>query len=272
MKDIDPYDLVPINAFGEIITDPVYTFRYGRNTGSPLKNKFPGLYHRNASVIWGHKDIVTVTLLAARICRLEFNWRLRVADCLRTIDAQIAMSTYGYHSSLVSLPGSGAHPRAMAIDIVAEKKNRGRWQLVNMGTDFDDFPENPEKENPAARDYTEFNRSSGDAVDIFLNRQRLEFSMRKAAALLGFKIWPLEQEWWDFRFPSPYVEEFKPLREDDLLPAQKQLNPDINEIQKILNGRYPDAIKSTLSGIMARVNDIFNRYIYAPHQKVEQGL
>ena len=249
MKIIDPHDLVPLNVFDVLLVDPVYSFQGAESADSPLVNQFPGLYHPEAKIMWAHRDLTAVVLVAARICEHSFGWRLRVADCLRTVEAQARMAGYGYHPSLVSKPGCGGHPRAMAVDIVPEHRIGGQWQFVDMGVPFDRFAPDPEDDNPAARDYTGFDVPLDKAEHIYLDRQRLEFAMRKAGEICGMEIWPLPHEWWDFRFLPSYYEQFAPLKEADLLPVQRLIDPDVAAVCDVLSGRYSDEMDLAISSV-----------------------
>ena len=109
--------------------------------------------------------------------------------------------------------------------------------------------ENPEIDNPAARNYTQFSDSlQGNAV-IWDNRQKLEFAMRFAATSLGREILPLPQEWWDFREKEDVWGQFAPLRENDLHPFQRLIDVDVEGIQRILSGQYPEEIKAVLDAV-----------------------
>lgn len=201
--------------------------------------------------MWAHKDIAATTLLAANICHDQFGWRLKINDCLRTVEAQEGMAQYNYDPALVSTPGSGAHPRAMAIDIEPIDKNGNR---VPMGTAFDYFAEDI-NDNPAARDYTKFRGSTAQVFEIWTNRQRLEFAMRYAATSLGHEILPLPQEFWDFREIEEKWGLYEPLKESDLLPCQRLIDVDVEAMNAILKGVLPDRIKQNLEEVKMRAND-----------------
>jgi D-alanyl-D-alanine dipeptidase len=252
MQKLDYHDFVPVNAFAELIADPVYSFAGNTSPESPLTNQFPGLYSPDAKIVWGHKNLIAIAVLAARICKARFGWRLRVADCLRPVEAQEKMEKYGYHPALVSKPGCGAHPRGMAIDLIPEVQVNGEWQMVEMGVPYDYFVDNPETSNPAARDYTRFDTSFEEAQNIYLNRQSLEFAVRRAAAELGHAISPLPQEWWDFRFGPDIFGNFAPLRESDLPPMLRLIDPDLSAVRDVLAGKYPDYMAAEI----ARINEL----------------
>jgi len=240
MKKINIDEIIPLNAFEKthsILIDVVYAKRDHED------NHFPDLYSPEAKIMWAHKDIAAVTLRAAQICHDLYGWTLKINDCLRTIEAQEEMVVYEYDPSLVSRPGTFAHPRAMAIDVEPLDSVGNK---VPMGTSFDSFAENPKLDNPAARNYTQFSDSLQDNAVIWENRQRLEFSMCSAAASLGREIHPLSQEWWDFREKEEVWGQFAPLRENDLHPFQRLIDVDAESIQRIVSGQYPEEIKATL--------------------------
>ncbi len=206
MKKIDPSALVafaPLAPLFSMAVDPVYgQAEHGENLFGPI-------YHPEAQ-IWGHRDIVKITALAS--CRLNraHGWTLVVKDCLRTVEAQWrigdapisrANPQWFVEPRLMSPPGMGGHPRGMAVDIVPLG--------VDMGTVFDCLT-------------AEASRSFSDLPPgILENRRILEEAMMTAAKDLGLPLHPLSNEWWDFRFPAGYYNQFAPLSDSDLLPHQK---------------------------------------------------
>jgi D-alanyl-D-alanine dipeptidase len=247
MNKLDVNEIIPLNAF--LNTYPIeIDVVYAQKTHPD--NHFPDLYSPEAKIMWAHKDIAAVTLRAAQICNELYGWIFKINDCLRPVEAQQGMETYEYDPSLVSKPASGAHPRAMAIDIEPIDSS---GDLVPMGTAFDYFAENPDLDNPAARNYTKFSDIVLDNAAIWSNRQKLEFSMRWAATSLGREILPLPQEWWDFREVEAVWDKWKPLKEMDLLPCQRLIDVDVEEIKKILDGQYPDAMKQNIDHVKAIV-------------------
>lgn len=248
LPKIPTADLVPLNVFEEkypVSMEAVYS-----NVKNP-DNHFKNLYHARAKIIWAHKDLAEITLVASKICSELYGWTLQVNDCLRPVEAQEKMAEYGYDSSLVSLPGSGGHPRAMAIDIQPIDTKTG--EFVEMGTPFDYFSDDPKADNPAARDYEKFGFSIHVENEIMLNRSKLEFAMRKAAIVVGKEIVPLPQEWWDFRFPQEVSGQYAPFKEADLQPYQRLIKPDLEGVEKILAGQYPDEVKSTIETLERNV-------------------
>lgn len=216
MAKYDVNNLVPLNVFDElfpIIVEMVYA-----NPKHP-DNKFHGLYSPLAKVLWVDAELASIVLVASLLARNFFHWKLKLNDCLRTVEAQLQMANYGYHKALVSKPGHGAHPRGMAIDVEVITFN---GSPVEMGTKFDSFVNDPTINNPTSRNYTKgwYNNEEMD-LEIWLNRHRAEYVMRRAAVLCGTLIFPLHEEWWDYRMLSKNWEKFEALREEDLHPYQK---------------------------------------------------
>lgn len=244
MKKLNVNQIIPLNVFENtqpIVIDVVYA-----KPDHP-DNLFKDLYSPHAKVMWAHKDIAAVTIRAAQICHERYGWKLKINDCLRPVEGQEGMAVYGYDPSVVSVPGSGAHPRAMAIDIEPIDSN---GNLVPMGTSFDFFSENVREDNPAARNYTKFDGSNKENEAIWMNRQRLEFAMRYAATSLGRELLPLPEEWWDFRELENVWGQWQPLREDDLHSYQRLINDvDPDSIKRILNGNIPSEIQPALNEV-----------------------
>ena len=218
MIPINPFNLVPIDVFRDfpIEIDVVYANKDHPNNG------FGQIYALNAS-LWCNKDLCKIVLHAAVALNKRYGWKLRVLDCLRTVEAQTRMSGRGIDEALVSAPGQGAHPRAMAIDIEPIDADGVR---VEMGTPFDFFADDL-SDNKAARNYTQFGSYSNTDL-IRLNRAKLETAFSWAgtkAENRAFHIVPLKQEWWDFRFCSDLFERYAPLSEGDLPEYMKLLSP-----------------------------------------------
>ena len=114
---------------------------------------------------------------------------------------------------LLSPPGGGAHPRGMAIDLSAldEKGN-----LLDMGTVFDHLAANSAPENnPAHRAYKSLGKTAAQ------NRKSLSNAMNEAAQALNIPLFPLPQEWWDFRLPAEIYQAYAPLSDTDLPPEMR---------------------------------------------------
>lgn len=244
MKNLDVNHIIPLNAFEStqpIIIDVVYA-----QPNHP-DNLFKDLYSPHAKIMWAHKDIAAMTIRAAQICNEQYGWKLKINDCLRPVEGQEGMAVYGFDPSVVSVPGSGAHPRAMAIDIEPIDTD---GQAVPMGTSFDFFSEDVTLNNPAARNYTKFKGSHKENEEIWMNRQRLEFAMRYAATSLKREILPLAEEWWDFRELAEVWEQWKPLRESDLHSYQRLINDiDLDGIKAIIDGNIPTEIQPALNEV-----------------------
>ncbi|EHS51178.1 hypothetical protein PDO_5225 [Rhizobium sp. PDO1-076] len=222
-------NLVPMNVFCNefpIIVDMVYS-----NPSHP-SNNFKGLYSSESLVLWADRELAAVILVAAILANRLYGWRIKLNDCLRTVEAQQQMAQYGYQPALVSTPGGGAHPRAMAVDVEALDSS---GSTVDMGTAFDYFATDPAFDNPAARAYTRGWRGE-EALDseIWLNRQKLEYIMRRAAILCGHTIYPLAEEWWDFRMLPELWEGIAAICENDLHPYQRLrvIDADAKEVVK----------------------------------------
>lgn len=242
-QPISSDDLIPLNAFEGRF--PIKIHMAYADEGYE-DNHFKGLYSENAKIMWAHKDLAPVILLGSLIANRLYGWTFDLKDCLRPVEAQEKMAAYGYDPSLVSTPGSGAHPRAMAIDICPINAN---GHYVDMGTPFDYFVDDPRKDNPAARAYTKFAGSAEQVANICTSRSWLETSMRIAATSLQTRILPLPQEWWDFRFNKDIFDQYLPLREADLAPYQRVIDPDIEGVTRILKGDYPETMRRAIEEI-----------------------
>jgi len=244
MIEIQTSDLVPLNAFENefpIKIDMVYA-----NQNHP-DNHFINLYNPNAQILWTHKDLGIITLVAAKVCFEKHGWIFEIKDSLRPIEAQEGMAHYGYDPSLVLPPGKGGHPRAMAIDI--QPFDTISQSYVEMGTDFDYFAKNPEIENMAARNCTDFGGNDQQNNIILQNRTILDDAMHIAASLIKIPFLPFPPEWWDYRFAPKYFEMFAPLSESNLQPYQRLIKPDIIAIEAILNKDYPDEVDQTVNEV-----------------------
>ena len=151
---------------------------------------------------------------------------LECKDCLRPLEAQqniIDSDIVRAHPQwleeprLFSPPGKGGHPRGMAIDVVLVREN---GEELDMGTPFDYLTED-KSINPAARDYASFGRGADKDAEIAANRKLLHDAMMRAAQDSGRELWPLPQEWWDFRFPNDYTAQYAPVSDSDLPPSMR---------------------------------------------------
>lgn len=173
---------------------------------------------------WLHKSLADIVLLASKICFESSGLVFVLHDGLRTVEAQAAMMKtqrvkdnphWLEEPRLLSPPGAGGHPRAMAVDIGLQN---GAGQEMDMGTVFDFLAENPHADfNPAHRDY------KGHSGEVMNNRKILDRSILQAAQKLNMPIFPLPQEWWDFRLPSEIYNLYAPISENDLPPEMRLL-------------------------------------------------
>jgi D-alanyl-D-alanine dipeptidase len=211
-KQLESQDFIPLNLFEKLY--PVKTDLVYAQTHHP-DNHFPELYDPSAKLLWVHKDLLPVILLASVLCEQRHGWTLIAHDCLRPTEAQAKMAIYGYPPELVSSPGMGAHPRGMSIDFLPAG--------VDMGTPYDHFAEDLSN-NPAARNATSFpGKTPREAIEIVERRRNFESAVREAASAFGHEIYPLAEEWWDFRFEkegtklgSTYWASYAPVDEQNL--------------------------------------------------------
>jgi len=184
-----------------------------------------GLIYREQARLWLYDDLAAIVLRAAQLCHARTGLHFILYDGLRTMEAQGLMQqspAVQAHpewlegpNRVLSPPGLGGHPRAMAIDIGLEDADGA---LVDMGTLFDEMPmggSGPDT-NRAHRLYP------GLPEAVRHNRSILEAAMVEAAAQLGLSLLPLPVEWWDFRFPADVYNRYAPLSDADL-PVQMRM-------------------------------------------------
>lgn len=222
LKNIDPNALVPMDSFaGEypLRVDLVYA------QADHKDNIFKSAVYRPEARLWLHEDMAKIVTRAAQLIFEQHGYKTILFDGLRTTDAQAKMLetnivkankhwTEG-PSRLLSPPGRGGHPRGMAIDLTLETED---WHEIDMGTGFDALsPDGPGPEtNRAHRDSPHI---SDEAAH---NRDILTGFMMLAAKEAGLPLLPLAQEWWDFRFPADYYDQYAPLSDSDL-PAEMRM-------------------------------------------------
>ncbi len=205
-------DLVILDDFKDkypIVIDAVYANPHHKN------NIFKKAIYKPNTKIIAHKDMAKITIKAAEICNKKYGWILEVKDCLRPIEAQASMlntkivkenPAWLEEPRLLSPPGKGGHPRAMAIDLIPITEN---GDTIDMGTEFDHLVKD-KFNNPSARNYADFEQN------IIENRVRLSDAMLRASEFFGFELLPLPQEWWDFRFMPEYSNKFMPISNREL--------------------------------------------------------
>ena len=201
---------------GPIRVDLVYA------KGDHPENIFKTALYRKDARLWLHKEFAEVVLLAAKIIHKRHNGVLVLKDGLRPVEAQAAMGQTAIVKAnpqwlaegptrLISPPGSGGHPRGMAVDVTIADPDGREW---DMGTPFDYLTTDPAN-NPAARAYTGF------PAAVLENRRRLQDAFMEAAQQLGREVLPLSSEWWDFRFPAKYSEQFAAIEDRNQPPAMR---------------------------------------------------
>ena len=154
--------------------------------------------------------------IAANGCLEKHNLRFVLYDGLRTYEAQEAMMKtkrvlenphWLEPPRLLSPAGAGGHPRAMAVDIGLETPDS---ELLDMGCAFDYLAENSHKEHNSAH------REFAHTQEVLNNREILDNCMIGAAEALNLPLLPLPEEWWDFRMPVEFSEQYAPIHESDL--------------------------------------------------------
>lgn len=224
LKTIKPQDFIAADDLAKglpLRVDLVYA-----QENHPL-NMFHECIYRKDARMWIHRELAPVITRAAELCFARGKYILELKDCLRTCEAQQkicdsaivrAHPEWLEEPRLFSPPGKGAHPRGMAIDAVLIDEN---GDTIDMGTPFD-YLTDDKNHNPAARDFKNFGKGAAFDAMVTQNRQLLENSMRDAAAEHGIALYPLPQEWWDFRLMPAYTEGFAPVYDADL-PAHMKM-------------------------------------------------
>lgn len=213
---IDPVMLVPMDLFADGSGLRV-DLAYARGDNLLFGEKI----YRKGARLWLHEDLAKIVLFAAQLCQRQ-DYRIILHDGLRTTDAQIKMTQtrrvrdnphWLEPPRLLSPPGGGGHPRGMAVDMSLETLD---GEPVDMGTPFDFLAEDASPaRNPAHRCHP------WHSEEIMDNRKILTGAMEEAAQKTGLKIYPLPQEWWDFRLPPAVYEQYAPLSDSGLPPQMR---------------------------------------------------
>lgn len=218
VKEINPYKLICMDNIAKR-----YNYRvdlaYARSDNFLFGEQ---IYHHDAK-LWLYEDLAHIVCMAAQECFAKEGMRFILYDGLRTVEAQKAMmqtrrAKKNKHwmepPRLLSVPGSGGHPRGMAVDIGLEEEN---GKIIDMGCPFDFLADNPDPQhNPAHRNYNH-------SKEIRAHRAILDEAILGAAKVLGTEITPLPEEWWDFRLPRDIYGGYKPLSEQDLPNHMKMM-------------------------------------------------
>ena len=210
-KTISPDDLICMNDYAD--THPiVIRIAYARDDNLLFGERI----YSQVARLFLHRDLAKIVLSAARKVFKDTNGVLVLYDGLRVVEAQQAMletqrvqdnPQWLEEPRLLSPPGAGGHPRAMAIDVSIQSAD---GSLLDMGTEFDYLAENSAPDaNPAHRDYAHSDH-------IQANRKLLDDAMLGAAKEAGITMIALPQEWGDFRVPASVYEQYAPLSDGDL--------------------------------------------------------
>ena len=209
---ISPDDLVCMNKYAAAAHFRV-ELAYARGDNLLFGER---IYRSNAALHL-HKGLAEAVFAAAEHCFEVHGLRFILYDGLRTVEAQERMMDarrvkenplWLEEPRLLSRPGSGGHPRGMAIDIGLETPEGG---FLDMGTAFDYLAEDSSAEhNPAHRLYQKH------PDDVYRNRAILDEAMAFGSARASTPIFPLPQEWWDYRLPMEAYGEYLPIHESDL--------------------------------------------------------
>lgn len=219
-----PHDFVDLAAFAADKQAPLGIDLLYAKADHPL-NIFKTAIYKPDATLWLHRDLADIVIHATFALNVDHGWQLVATDGLRPVEAQMAMAeteivkanphwVVDGPNRMLSLPGTGGHPRGMAVDLMPLDS---AGHIIDMGTVIDQLTPDP-AHNPAARAY----KNLPDAV--LENRQRLERAMCEAAAKANLPLYPLPSEWWDFRFPSSHYDLFDPVYDRDL-PAEMQIMP-----------------------------------------------
>lgn len=208
---IPPHDLICMDEHAEQCQYRVH-LAYARADNLLFGEKI----YRTSAKLWLHRKIANIVHLAAKNCYKQYGLHFVLYDGLRPVEAQEAMMRtqrvmnnphWLQEPRLLSSPGGGGHPRAMAVDIGLETVDGVE---VNMGTPFDYLAQNAHPDhNPAHRDYKH-------PQEILENRAVLNDCMLNAAKKFKTELLPLPEEWWDFRLPVKTTESYAPIQDRDL--------------------------------------------------------
>ncbi|OPZ76870.1 MAG: D-alanyl-D-alanine dipeptidase [Alphaproteobacteria bacterium ADurb.Bin438] len=194
-------------------------------------NQFGKLYHENSD-IYVYKDLMIITLIASLYVNKYYDYKLKINDCLRTVDAQAKMELIAiknnWPSSMVSRPGEGLHPKGLAIDVELIDENH---KLLDMGSKFDEFSSNPDEfHNKSHRFYV------GLSENHKKNRKILDEAFIYAAKKCKVEINFLETEWWDFRYKSD-IFNLKPLYDKELPKNMRLIKENLILDEVIINDK-----------------------------------
>jgi D-alanyl-D-alanine dipeptidase len=224
MRKIDPGSLIPMDLF-----EGCAPLRVDLAYAQPQPKSFCGVIYRPGARLWLHEDLALIVLRAAFRCH-EAGYSMILYDGLRTTDAQALIRATPVvqanphwlegENRMLSPPGQGGHPRAMAVDIALED---AQGALLDMGTDFDALAQDSSPaHNRAHRLY------EGLPPQVYKNRELLTGALVAAGEWAGRAIRPLPSEWWDFRFMNEDYNQFAPLGDAELPPQMRMTHAQLD--------------------------------------------
>lgn len=179
--------------------------------------------YKQGARLYLYQDLANVILMASDMLYQAHRYHMILYDGLRTTDAQQRMletqrvidhPQWLREPRLLSPPGAGGHPRAMAVDVSMAS---AEGELLDMGTVFDYLAEDSSAaHNMAHREYSDL------SPEVIQNRNALNNAILAAGERflnkgdIEMPVEPLLQEWWDFRAPRAFYEQFAPLSDEDL--------------------------------------------------------
>lgn len=221
MQDIPHTDLICMN---DLAKDNGFEIDLVYAQADHPENMFGEAIYRTDAKFWLYKTLAEITQRAAQLAQEKHGWTLILKDGLRPVEAQAAIAEtsicranpqWFQEPRMFSPPGKGGHPRGMAVDVDAKDKS---GKLVDFGTAFDTMAENPAPQ---------FNLSHRENTDhpqqVLDNRAKLTALFVTSAQELGLPMAPLSVEWWDYRFPIEYYNQYAPIHDKDLPENMRML-------------------------------------------------
>ena len=160
--------------------------------GEPI-NRF-GLSYRRDAKFYLHKILADITVAAATYLYQTEGWTTVLYDGLRTVEGAynlyVHASEDAMSSGLLSLPGTSAHNKGLAVDSMMVDS---AGKEIEMGGHFD----HPDME-------TNSRLYAGPNISEAAQMHRLirEVAFLRAALTQGLLIAPLRPEFWDDRLPE----------------------------------------------------------------------
>ncbi len=204
IKTIDIHDLICMNEYASKYNYKI-DLAYAKDNNLLFGER---IYRKNAK-LWLYKDLANIIFKAAKYCYKNHGLYFVLYDGLRTVEAQEKMvqtqrvidnPLWLEPPRMLSPAGSGGHPRGMAIDIGLETIN---GDIVDMGSPFDSMSQKSHRQYCHTQQIQE-------------NRAILDKSMIKSSKILETDILLLHEEWWDFRLPANFYNQYKPLYDMEL--------------------------------------------------------